>query len=263
MNPATGATSPPALARGQGQRPALSHWAAAVLSNSLGHYDEALAAAEQGSEYPDELGLATWSMVELIEAAARSGCPERAANALRRLSKATGASSTDWALGIEARSRALLSDGESAERLYREAIERLGRTRVRAELARTRLLYGEWLRRGNRRVDAREQLRAAYQMLAATGIGGFAERARRELLATGATVRKRTVDTALELTPQEAQIARLAGDGHTNSEIGVQVYLSLRTVEWHLHKVFAKLGISSRRQLRGMPPDFRHVAVPA
>jgi DNA-binding CsgD family transcriptional regulator len=262
VNSSTGATSPPALACRQGQRPALRHWAAAVLSNSLGHHDEALAAAEQGSGCPDELGLATWSMVELIEAAARSGCPERAANALRRLSKATGASGTDWALGIEAGSRALLSDGESAERLYREAIERLGRTRVRSELARMHLLYREWLRRENRRVDARERLRAACQMLAESGIDGFAERAGRELLATGETVRKRT-DTALELTPQEPQIARLAGDGHTNSEIGVQVYLSLRTVVWHLHKVFAKLGISSRRQLRGMPPDFRHVAVPA
>ncbi len=260
MNPST---SPPVLACGEGQRPALTHWAAAVLSNGLGRYGEALAAAEQGSEYPDELGLATWSMVELIEAAARSGCPERAAGALRRLSKATGASGTDWALGIEARSRALLSDGESAERLYLEAIERLGRTRVRAELARAHLLYGEWLRREHRRVDAREQLRAAYQMLAATGIDGFAERAKRELLATGETVRKRTVDTALELTPQEAQIARLARHGHTNSEIGVQMYLSLRTVEWHLHKVFAKLGISSRRQLRGMLPDLRHAAMPA
>ena len=260
MNPST---SPPVLACGEGQRPALTHWAAAVLSNGLGRYGEALAAAEQGSEYPDELGLATWSMVELIEAAARSGCPERAADALLRLSKATGASGTDWALGIEARSRALLSDGESAERLYLEAIERLGRTRVRAELARAHLLYGEWLRREHRRVDAREQLRAAYQMLAATGIDGFAERAKRELLATGETVRKRTVDTALELTPQEAQIARLARDGHTNSEIGVQMYLSLRTVEWHLHKVFAKLRISSRRQLRGMLPDLRHAVMPA
>ena len=263
MNPNNGATSSSALARGDGTRPTVTHWATAILSNGLGRYGEALAAAEQGSEYPDELGLATWSMVELIEAAARSGCPDRAAAALRHLSEATGASGTDWALGIQARSRALLSDGESAERLYREAIERLGRTLVRAELARSHLVYGEWLRRENRRVDAREQLRAAYQMLAAAGIDGFAERARRELLATGETVRKRTVDAAFELTPQEAHIARLAGDGHTNSEIGVQMYLSLRTVEWHLHKVFAKLGISSRRQLRGTMPNFRHAGVPA
>jgi DNA-binding CsgD family transcriptional regulator len=263
MNPSTCVTPSPVPACGQGQRPALSHWAAAVLGNGLGRYGEALAAAEEGSEYPDELGLAALSMVELIEAAARSGCPDRAASALRRLSKATGASGTDWALGIEARSRALLSEGEAAEHLYREAIERLGRTSVRAEHARAHLLYGEWLRRENRRVDAREQLRAAYQMLTATGIDGFAERARRELLATGETVRKRTVDAALELTPQEAQIARLASDGHTNSEIGVQMYLSFRTVEWHLHKVFAKLGISSRRQLRVMKPDLQHAAVPA
>ena len=124
-----------------------------------------------------------------------------------------------------------------------------------AELARTRLLYGEWLRRENRRVDARRQLRIAIPMLAATGLGGFAERARRELLATGETVRKRSVETARDLTPQEAQIARLARDGHTNLEISVQMYLSLRTVEWHLRKVFVKLGIGSRRQLRGMLPD--------
>ena len=247
MNPST---SPPVLACGEGQRPALTHWAAAVLSNGLGRYGEALAAAEQGSEYPDELGLATWSMVELIEAAARSGCPERAAGALRRLSKATGASGTDWALGIEARSRALLSDGESAERLYLEAIERLGRTRVRAELARAHLLYGEWLRRENRRIDAREQLRAAYQMLTAMGMEGFAERARRELLATGETVRKRTVETLTDLTAREAQIAKLARDGHTNQEIAVQLFISPHTVEWHLGNVFTKLGIASRKDLR-------------
>ena len=162
---------------------------------------------------------------------------------------------TDWALGIEARSRALLSDGASAERLYREAIERLGRTRVRVELARAHLLYGEWLRREGRRVDAREQLRTAYQMLTAMGIEGFAERARRELLSTGETVRKYTAETAAELTVQEAQIARLAGDGHTNPEIGVQLFISARTVEWHLRKVFTKLGVSSRKELRRMLPD--------
>lgn len=263
MSPYNVASSPPLVECGERQRPAVTHWATAVLSNGLGHYGQALAAAEQGSEYPDELGLATWSMVELIEAAARSGCPERAADALRRISEVACASGSDWALGIEARSRALLSHGESAERLYREAIERLGRTRVRAELARAHLVYGEWLRRENRRVHAREQLRAAHQMLASTGIEGFAERARRELLATGETVRKRTVDTARELTPQEAQISRLARDGHTNSEIGVQMYLSQGTVEWHLHKVFAKLGIRSRRQLRGTLPDLRHAPMPA
>ncbi len=255
MNSSDCPTLPPVLADGEEPRLTTAHWAAAILSNGLGRYSEALAAAEQGSEYPDDLGLATWSMVELIEAAARAGCPERAAGALRRLSAAATASGTDWALGIAARSRALLSGGESAERLYREAIERLGRTCVRAELARAHLLYGEWLRRENRRIDARRQLRTAYPLLAATGLGGFAERARRELLATGETVRKRSVETARDLTPQEAHIARLARDGHTNLEISGEMYLSLRTVEWHLRKVFAKLGISSRRQLRGMLRD--------
>ena len=173
-----------------------------MLYNGLGRYDEALAAAEQGSEYPDELGLATWSMVELIEAAARTGQPERATGALRRLVESTSAAGTDWALGIEARSRALLGGGELADRLYREAIQRLGRTRIRAELARAHLLYGEWLRRQNRRLDAREQLRAAYEMLTAMGIEGFAERARRELLATGETVRKRTVAAPTRSPPR-------------------------------------------------------------
>jgi DNA-binding CsgD family transcriptional regulator len=227
-----------------------------VLNNGHCRYDEALAAAEQGSEYPDELGLATWSMVELIEAAARTGSPERATSALRRLSQTTSASGTDWALGVEACSRALLSEGQSAERLYRKAIERLGRTRtrIRVALARAHLLYGEWLRRENRRVDARQQLRGAYEMLTTMGIDGFAERARRELLATGETVRKRTVETINELTAQEAQIARLAGDGRTNPEIGAQLFISPRTVEWHLRNVFTKLGISFRKELRGARP---------
>ncbi len=249
--------------RGEGQWLTAAHWATAVLNNGLGRYDEALAAAEQGSEYPGELGLASWSMVELIEAAARTGQAERAAGALRRLSETTRAAGTDWALGVEARSRALLSEGESAELLYREAIERLGRTRVRVELARAHLLYGEWLRRQSRRVDAREQLRDAYGMLIAMGIEGFAERARRELLATGETVRKRTTGMAGELTPQEAQIALLAGSGHTNPQISTQLFISPRTVEWHLRKVFAKLGIRSRQELRGAVPDLHRVAQPA
>ncbi len=240
--------------RGEGIGITVTEWANAVLYNGLGRYDEALAAAERGSEYPDELGVAVWSLVELIEAATRIGQPERATGALRRLTESTSAAGTDWALGIEARSRALLSGGEFADRLYREAIQRLGRTRVGAELARAHLLYGEWLRRQNRRLGARDQLRLGYEMLTAMGCHGFAERARRELLATGETARKRTVETAAELTAQEAEIARLAGDGHTNPEIGAELFLSPRTVEWHLRKVFAKLGISSRKELREALP---------
>ena len=249
------ATTAQMTARGEGNWLTAAGWATAVLGNGLCHYDEALAAAEPGRDYPDRLGLAAWPAVELIEAAARTGQPERGIGALRRLEEVTSAAGTDWALGIEARSRALLSDDEPAERLYREAIERLGRTRVRVELARAHLLYGEWLRRESRRVDARDQLRTAHQMLAATGIEGFAERARRELLSTGETMRKYTTETARDLTAQEAQIARLAGDGHTNPEIGVQLFISSRTVEWHLRKVFGKLGVSSRKELRRVLPD--------
>jgi DNA-binding CsgD family transcriptional regulator len=195
-----------------------------------------------------------WAAAELIEAAIRGGMSGRAADALKRLSETARASGTDWALGIEARSRALLSEHEDAESLYREAIDRLGRTRVRVELARAHLLYGEWLRRENRRLDAREQLRTAYEMFATMGAEGFAERARHELAATGETVRNRAVETRDELTPQEAQIARLARDGLTSPEIGAQLFLSSRTVDWHLSKVFAKLGIKSRRHLRTALP---------
>jgi DNA-binding CsgD family transcriptional regulator/tetratricopeptide (TPR) repeat protein len=229
---------------------AAANWARAVLYNGLGRYDEAVAAAERGSEYADELGLATWSMAELIEAAARTGEPGRAAGALGRLSEISQATATDWALGVAARSRALLADGEAAEGLYREAIERLAGTCVSAELARGHLLYGEWLRRQNRRLDAREQLRGAYDMLTGMGIQGFAERARRELLATGETIGKRSALTPMALTAQEGEIARLACDGHTNPEIAGLLFISPRTVEWHLRKVFRKLDISSRRQLR-------------
>jgi ATP/maltotriose-dependent transcriptional regulator MalT len=249
--------------RGEGQGVAAAHWARAVLSNGLGRYEEALVAARLASEHPEGLAFSNTALFELIEAAARTGRTEGAGGALQRLSERTRAGGTDWALGVEARSRALLSEGESAERLYREAIERLGRTRVRAELARAHLLYGEWLRRENRRVDAREQLRGAYEMLTRMGIEAFAERARRELLATGETVRKRTVDSADELTPQEAQIARLAADGHTNLEISTQLFISARTVEWHLRKVYSKLGISSRRQLRERLPRPGRADIPA
>jgi len=234
--------------RGEG-RGVTSQYSAALLYNGLGRYDKALAAAEVACEY-DDIGVLGWSLTELIEAAVHSGQPERASGALQRLSETTRASGTDWALGTEARSRALLSGGETAENYYREAIERLGRTRMRPAMARARLLYGEWLRRQNRRRDARAELRTAHDLFTTMGIEAFAERTRRELLATGDTVRKRTVETASELTDQEAHIARLAADGRTNVEIGAQLFLSTRTVEWHLSKMYAKLGVSSRRELR-------------
>jgi DNA-binding CsgD family transcriptional regulator/tetratricopeptide (TPR) repeat protein len=257
--------------RGEGIAVTVTQWASAVLFNGLGRYEEALVAAERAADHRPEKGeaaaathgrvamntMSTWVSPELIEAAVRSGQADRAAGALSRLAEIASASGTDWARGIEARSRALASEGEDAEGLYREAIERLGRTSIRVELARGRLLYGEWLRREHRRVDAREQLRGAHSMYAEMGMMGFAERARGELLATGETVRKRTVDTRNDLTPQEVQIARLAGEGRTNSEIAAQLFISARTVEWHLRKVFPKLGISSRRQLRPARFDSR------
>jgi DNA-binding CsgD family transcriptional regulator len=251
------------IASGEGQRPATAAWAGAVLYNGLSRYDEALDAAAQASAHPGELGMATWSLAELIEAAARCGQPGAAAAALDRLSEATCAAATDWALGIQVRCRALLSEGEAAEHGYVEAIRRLGRTQVRVELARAHLLYGEWLRRENRRVEAREQLRVAHQMLTAMRIGGFAERARGELLATGETVRRCRIEAAAELTPQEIRVARLAVDGHTNPEISTRLFLSPRTVEWHLRKVFTKLGISSRRELPMVLPDLERDPVPA
>jgi DNA-binding CsgD family transcriptional regulator len=237
--------------RGEGLWLTSTEWTRAVLYNSLGRYEEALSAAEKAAEHPHELGVSTWVPTELIEAAARTGQIDRARGALERLHEISTASGTDWALGVEARSRALLSEGPVAERLYLEAIERLGRTRIRVALARAHLLYGEWLRRENRRVDAREELRTAHREYAAMGMEAFAERARRELVATGETVRKRSLVALEEFTPQEVQIARLASDGRTNPEIGAQLFLSPRTVEWHLRKVFTKLDISSRRELAG------------
>ena len=226
-----------------------AHRTAAILYNGLGRYEQALAAAQRASSDPLDLYPAMWALPELVDAAAHCGQPELARNALDRLVATTHPGGTDFGLGIEARSCALLSEGEAAERLYREAIDRLSRTRVRPELARAHLLYGEWLRREGRRIAAREQLRTAHEMLTAIGMAAFAERARIELVATGERVRKRTFETRDELTAQERQIARLAGDGLSNPEIGLRLFISPRTVEWHLRKVFGKLGISSRREL--------------
>jgi DNA-binding CsgD family transcriptional regulator len=241
---------PNATGRGEGRALSWGEYAYALFYNGLGEYEAALAAALPASEH-DDLGLVSWALIELVEAATRSDRPDIAAATVERLAERTQASGTDWALGIEARSRALLSDGEAADALYREAVERLARTRVTVHLARAHLVYGEWLRREQRRSDAREHLRVAHEMFDRFGAEGFAERARRELSATGETVRKRTVEAHDVLTPQEAQVARLAAGGHTNSEIGAQLFISPRTAEYHLHKVFTKLDISSRRQLRG------------
>jgi DNA-binding CsgD family transcriptional regulator len=232
----------------------MAGYATAVLNNGLGRYQAALDGAKRGTDDGD-WGYGGASLPELVEAATRSGKPELAAAALPRLEERTRAADTDWGLGVLARAQALMSEGDPADALYREAIERLERTRIRVELARARLLYGEWLRREHRRVDAREQLRAGHEMFTAMGAEAFAERARGELLATGETVRKRTVETRDELTAQEAQIARLARDGRTNPEIGAQLYISPRTVEWHLRNVFTKLGIRSRRELHDALPD--------
>jgi DNA-binding CsgD family transcriptional regulator len=242
--------------RGEGQGLTFIHWAIALLHNGLGRYEEALAPAQQAAEDVHAVWFSSWGSVELIEASARTGQAELASDALGRLSDRTRASGTDWALGVEARSRALLSDDEAAERLYREAIERLARTRVRVELARAHLLYGEWLRRERRRLDAREQLRTAHELFGQIGMEAFAERARVELEATGEHARKRTADTLDDLTPQEAQISRRAAGGATNQEIAAQLFISPSTVDYHLRKAFRKLGVKSRHQLE------QHLLVP-
>jgi len=239
---------------GQGTAVQYAWWARAVLMNGLGRYEEALAAAVEASEHTPELFIASWALVELVEAAARCGRDELAREASGRLAEHLRGCDGDWALGIRARSSALLSEGSAAESLQREAIERLGSTRLRPELARAHLLHGEWLRREGRRIDARDQLRTAHDLLAAIGMEAFAERARRELLATGEHVRPRTLGTSDRLTAQEALVAQLASDGLTNPEIGARLFLSARTVEWHLGKVFAKLGVSSRRELAATLP---------
>ncbi len=241
--------------RGEGVGVTMAEWANALLHNGLGRYDAALAAARRATAYGPDPGSFIWPLVELVEAAARVGTMGTARSAFDRLSHMTSASGTEWALGLEARSGALLEDGEEAERRYKESIARLGRTRQRPDLARAHLVYGEWLRRHQRHVDAREQLRTAHRMLDTMGMNGFAERARRELRATGEAPRKRTPATAhTELTPQESQIAWLARDGLSNPEIGTRLFISAHTVQYHLRKVFAKLGITSRSQLRAVLP---------
>jgi DNA-binding CsgD family transcriptional regulator len=233
--------------------------ASTILNLGLGHYAEALATAERAAD--GNLGPFTWQVLpDLVEAAARSGKADLAGVAVRRLQAAAGVDGSDWAAGLVARSQALVEEGQAAERGYGEAVERLGRTPLRPERARARLLYGEWLRRKGRRTDAREHLRAAYDEFTAIGAEAFAERARHELLATGEKVRKRQPDTLHDLTPQEEHIARLARDGRTNPEIAAELFISARTVEWHLRKVFAKLGISSRKGLREALPAGRQPA---
>lgn len=245
--------------RGEGSSIGAAAWLGSLLYNGHGHYDKALTLAREACEHEDVVFYG-WALVELIEAGVRAGQPEEAAAALGRLSERARASGTQWALGVEARCRALLSDDESG---YQESVERLADSRAAIELARSRLAYGEWLRRASRRVDSREQLRAAYEMFSQMGAAAFAERARRELSATGETVRKRTAETVDELTTQEKQVARLAAQGLTNPEIAAQLFISPRTVEYHLSKVFPKLGISSRRELPGALPGAEPSGMPA
>jgi len=238
-----------AAASGEGLGIQYARWATAVLSNGLGRYEVALVAAQEAADETPELFVSDWALAELVEAAARTGNCELARDAAQRLAASTSPSGADWGLGVAARAGALTREGAAAEASYLEAIDRLRRTVLRPEVGRAHLLYGEWLRREGRRVDAREQLRAAHEAFSAMGAEAFAGRARHELLATGEKVRSRRDDTRDELTHQEEHIARLARDGLTNPEIGAQLFLSPRTVEWHLRKVFAKLEISSRKEL--------------
>jgi DNA-binding CsgD family transcriptional regulator len=239
------------MERGEGSGLAIFLGLNAMRHNGHGRYREALADAQRACEREDVIAYGR-ALVELVEGGVRAGAADDAAAALEHLSERTRASGTEWALGLEARCRALLSDDES---LYQESIERLARSRAALELARSRLLYGEWLRRERRRTDAREVLRAAHESFSHMGADAFAERTRRELLATGETARRITPDTRDALTPQEIQVARLARDGHTNPEIGAQLFISPRTVQYHLHKVFRKLDVTSRQELRAALAD--------
>jgi DNA-binding CsgD family transcriptional regulator len=235
--------------RGEGMGVTLVSWAYAALYNGLRRYDDAYESAQGALQDPDELWFWPWATVELIEAASRTGRAAAANPALERLAELTSAGGALWGTAIEARSRALLSEGARAEELYRAAIERLEPSRLRVDLARTRLVYGEWLRRGRRHVDARDQLRQAHDLFTDFGMEGYAERARIELRATGEKARKRSVDTSNELTPQETQIAQLVAEGAANAEIAAQMFISPSTVEYHLRKVFRKVGVKSRTQL--------------
>jgi DNA-binding CsgD family transcriptional regulator len=250
------ATTTDVMRRGEGVGLTVCERALAILNNGTGDYPAAMAAAQNAVDASDDLGASVWALVELIEAAARSGSTDIATQALSRLTEMTRVSESDWALGIEARSRALLTDGVEADRLHGDAIERLGRTGMRAELARAHLLYGEWLRRERRRIEARTQLHIAYNMFDSMGMQAFAERSRRELEATGETIRKRTAPVTGDgaLTPKEAQVARLARDGLSNADIGARLFISARTVQYHLRKVFVKLNINSRGQLHRVLP---------
>lgn len=238
--------------RGEGVGPVVSRWARALLYNGLGRHKEAAEAADMATrEYSSrlEMGIPVWALAEYVEATARTGSPERAADAFARLAELTRASGTDWASGIEARSRALLSDEAQAERHYRQALEAFGRTRLRGESARAHLVYGEWLSRRGRRQDAQEQLRTAHALFASMDMQGFAHRAARELTALGERVTEESDRARSDLTPKELQIVRLVREGLTNPDIGARLFLSPRTVEWHLRNVFGKLGATSRRQL--------------
>jgi DNA-binding CsgD family transcriptional regulator len=239
---------------GTGSAGPVAGYAGAVLYNGLGQYPAAIDAATRACAY-ERSGLFTWSLAELVEAAVRGGRRRTATDALRRLEDATPARGTDWALGMRARSRALLAARDTADAYFQEALERLAASRIALHLARCQLLYGEWLRREGRRVHARRQLRSAHGFLRSVGAAGYAERTRRELLASGETTHREEPGAAPRLTPQEAQIARMASTGDTNLEIANQLFISPRTVEWHLKKVFTKLDIRSRRQLRtALPP---------
>jgi DNA-binding CsgD family transcriptional regulator len=241
----------------------VAHWASAVLFNGLARFEKAASAAHEAASNTTEPWVSMWALPELVEAAARAGDNRLARDAVERLTAATQPAGTDWALGFEARCRALVTEGADADKLYREAIARLGHTVLRPELARAHLLYGEWLRRENRRVDARAQLRLAHDLFVTIGMEAFAERSRRELVATGEHVHRRTFEARDDLTAQERQVALLARDGMSNIEIGARLFLSQHTVAYHLRKVFSKLGISSRRELGAALPSAESELVPA